>query len=44
MDTVTEAKLAVSIAEEGGMGIIHKNMSAEQQAIEACLPIVSATL
>ncbi len=34
MDTVTEAKLAVSMAEEGGMGIIHKNMSAEQQAIE----------
>ncbi len=34
MDTVTEAKLAVSIAEEGGMGIIHKNMSAEQQANE----------
>src|SRR5258708_4407395 len=34
MDTVTEAKLAVSIAEEGGMGIIHKNMSPEQQAHE----------
>lgn len=34
MDTVTEAKLAVSIAEEGGMGIIHKNMSLEQQAAE----------
>ncbi|MBS0351147.1 MAG: IMP dehydrogenase [Proteobacteria bacterium] len=34
MDTVTEAKLAVSIAEEGGMGIIHKNMSPEQQALE----------
>ncbi len=34
MDTVTEAKLAVSIAEEGGMGIIHKNMSPEQQAAE----------
>lgn len=34
MDTVTEAKLAVSMAEEGGMGIIHKNMSAEQQAAE----------
>lgn len=34
MDTVTEAKLAVSMAEEGGMGIIHKNMSPEQQATE----------
>jgi IMP dehydrogenase len=34
MDTVTEAKLAVSIAEEGGIGIIHKNMSPEQQATE----------
>ena len=34
MDTVTEAKLAVSLAEEGGMGIIHKNMSPEQQANE----------
>lgn len=34
MDTVTEARLAVSMAEEGGMGIIHKNMSAEQQANE----------
>lgn len=34
MDTVTEAKLAVSIAEEGGIGILHKNMSPEQQAAE----------
>jgi len=29
MDTVTEAKLAISIAQEGGIGIIHKNLSAE---------------
>ena len=34
MDTVTEARLAIAIAQEGGMGIIHKNMSIEQQARE----------
>lgn len=32
MDTVTEAKLAIAIAREGGMGVIHKNMSIEEQA------------
>jgi IMP dehydrogenase len=32
MDTVTEARLAIAIAQEGGMGIIHKNLSAAEQA------------
>src|SRR4030088_406839 len=32
MDTVTEATLAIALAREGGMGILHKNMSIERQA------------
>lgn len=32
MDTVTEARLAIALAQEGGIGIIHKNMSAQAQA------------
>ncbi len=34
MDTVTEARLAIAIAQEGGIGIVHKNLSAQQQAAQ----------
>src|SRR6187399_2522290 len=34
MDTVTEAEMAIALAQEGGLGVIHKNMSIERQTEE----------
>ena len=37
MDTVTEARLAIAIAQEGGLGIVHKNMPPARQAAEVAM-------
>src|SRR5258708_33146602 len=34
MDTVTEARLAIALAREGGMGVVHRNLSIEDQVAE----------
>jgi IMP dehydrogenase len=44
MDTVTEARTAITIAQQGGVGVLHKNMSIEEQADNVCLVKKSETV
>ena len=41
MDTVTEARLAIAIAQEGGIGIVHKNLTAQEQAVYSSYKILA---
>ena len=43
MDTVTEARLAIAIAQEGGIGIVHKNLTAQEQAAQVAKRLTLAT-